>query len=83
MKKWKIIRNITLLILIIFLLFVLLIGLGIAFDNKGVYPDNITGLTKMGVFRAIMIFVMVFSGIPLVADVILLVISVIKIRKIN
>lgn len=83
MKKWKIIRNITLLILIIFLIFILLIGLGIAFDNKGAYPDDITGLTKMGAFRAIMIFVMAFSGIPLVADVILLVLSVIKIHRIK
>lgn len=83
MKKWKTIRNVTLLILIIFLIVVLALGLGIALDSKGVYPDGITGLTKRGTFRAIMIFVMIFSGIPIVADIMLLVISVIKIHRIK
>lgn len=82
MAKWKIVRNVTLIILVVFILFVVLLGLAFAFDN-GVYPDDILGLTRLRAFKAVMTFVLLFSGIPVLTDILLLIISIMKLRKLK
>lgn len=82
LKKWKLIRRITVAILIGFLLLTLLFALAIAADS-GVYPDDIFGLTKWNTFRAGMQFILVLTGIPLSVDIAMLIISTIKIKNLE
>lgn len=80
MKKWKMIRNITLATLVIFVILILLIGLAFMFDN-GTYPDDIFGLTKLKAFYAVISFVLVFTGIPLLINIVLLIVSQLKVKN--
>lgn len=82
LKKWKLLRMITTAILIGVILLTLLFALAIARDN-GTYPDDIFSLTKWNTFRAGMQFFLVLAGIPLFVDIIILIISILKIKKLG
>lgn len=84
MKKWKIIRNITLALLICFMIFAgYMIIKGFLMGN---YYDDIFGVTIFYWFQHVWVglclYLYVF-GIPLLIDVIILIISIIRIKKLS
>ena len=79
-QNWKAVRNITLSILIVFLLLILTIGLGFALDDA-VYPEPVYGLTRWKSFCMTAGFITCISGLPLLVDAALLILSIIKIRR--
>jgi len=80
MRKWIVVRNITLTILVIFIFLVFAIGLGFITDTA-TYPDAAWGLTRLESFGMVTGFILIVSGIPLLIDIILLIISVIMIKR--
>lgn len=80
MKKWKTVRLITVAVLIIFVLLILMIGLGFALDDA-VYPEPVYGLTRWKSFCMTAGFITCISGLPLLVDAALLILSIIKIRR--
>lgn len=82
MKKWKIIRIITLALLICFLLFIGYIAL-INFLDGNYYNDSLGHTTYYWYDRAALIIkLFVYAlGVPLIVDTVLLAISIIKISK--
>ena len=84
MKKWKIIRNITLAILVCFIIFAgYIIINGFLVGN---YYDDIFGVTIFYWFQhvwvSLCLYLYVF-GIPLLIDVIILIISIIRLKKLS
>lgn len=82
MKRLKTIRNISLAILILFVLYIGIIGLNILFDDK-TYPIAHYGLTRADEFFLTVFFALVYAGIPLLIDFIVFIISTVKIHKLK
>ena len=83
MKKWKTIRTITTLILIIFIVIVLW-NLISAYTAKVTYPYPALGIDINNWFDRFCLnigFVLYIIGIPMIIDVVLMIISIIKIKK--
>ena len=81
MKKWKIIKVVTTIILIVFMMYLILDAI-ICTQMK--YPHPMLGIdayTWIDQFSVDLVFIFITFGIPVVIDIILLVISVIKLRK--
>ena len=78
-NKWKTVRNITLAVLILFVILIAIIGIGFLTDT-GMYPDP-NGLTRLRSFEAVLKIIIAAAGIPMLADLGLLMISLIKIKK--
>lgn len=84
MKKWKIIRNITLALLVCFMIFA-----GYIIINgflAGNYYDDIFGVTIFYWFQHVWVFLCLYLyvfGIPLLIDFIILMISIIRIKKLS
>ena len=84
MKKWKIIRNITLALLVCFMIFA-----GYIIINgflAGNYYDEIFGVTIFYWFQHVWVVLCLYLyvfGIPLLIDIIILIISIIKIKKLS
>lgn len=82
LKKWKLVRNITLGILFAFILGVVFLGLGFAMDD-GIYPDHFTGLSRLEAFAASASFISIVLAIPLILSTVALIISVMKIHQLR
>ena len=82
MKKLKAIRNISFTILILFVLYIGIIGLNILFDDK-TYPTAHYGLTRTDEFFLTVFFALVYVGIPLLIDFIVFIVSIIKIHNLK
>lgn len=80
MEKWIVLRNITITILVVFIFLIVVIGLGFITDTA-TYPDAAWGLTRLESFEMVAGFILVVSGIPLLIDIILLIVSVIMIKR--
>ena len=84
MKKWKITRNITLALLICFILFAgYIIIHGFLAGN---YYNDIFGVTIFYWFQHVWValcFYLYIFGIPLLIDVVILIISIIRIKKLS
>ena len=84
MKKWKIIRNITLALLVCFMIFA-----GYIIINgflAGNYYDEIFGVTIFYWFQHVWVVLCLYLyvfGIPLLIDVIILIISIIRLKKLS
>ena len=84
MKKWKIIRNITLAILVCFIIFA-----GYIIINgflAGNYYNDIFGVTIFYWFQHVWVVLCLYLyvfGIPLLIDVIILIISIIRLKKLS
>ena len=84
MKKWKIIRNITLALLVCFIIFA-----GYIIINgflAGNYYDDIFGVTIFYWFQHVWVVLCLYLyvfGIPLLIDVIILIISIIRLKKLS
>ncbi len=82
MNKWRIARNITFSVLIIFILVFVRIGISFIFDN-GIYPDDHYGITKIEAYGLLCYIFLIFSAIPMLVDIIILIVSVVKLRKLK
>lgn len=83
MKKWKTIRTITTLIIIIFIVIVLW-NLISAYTAKVTYPYPALGIdinNWLDRFCLNMGFILYIGGIPIIIDIVLMIISIIKIKK--
>lgn len=83
MKKWKRIRTITTLIIIIFIVIVLW-NLISAYTAKVTYPYPALGIdinNWLDRFCLNMGFILYIGGIPIIIDIVLMIISIIKIKK--
>lgn len=81
MKKWKIIRIITIAIIILFIAYVIIDA--IVCMNM-VYPHPMLGIDAynwLDQFKVDLAFMMIIWGIPLLIDIALLIVSVLKIKK--
>ncbi len=84
MKKWKIIRNITLALLVCFIIFA-----GYIIINgflAGNYYNDIFGVTIFYWFQHVWVVLCLYLyvfGIPLLIDVIILIISIIRLKKLS
>lgn len=82
MKKWKIIKLVTIAVLIVFLIR-LVIDAIICINTT--YPHPMLGVEAYkwtDQFGVDLLFILVIWGIPLIIDIIFLIISCIKIKKI-
>lgn len=70
------------IILIVFILLILMLGLGFLTDDAA-YPETVYGLTRFEAFAMAGGFVLVISCIPMGIDILLLIISLIKIHQIR
>ena len=78
MKKWKIIRTITISLLVLFIIYLIMDA--ISCINME-YPHPMLGLDAynwMDQFRTDLIFTLYLFALPLIIDIVLLVISIIK-----
>lgn len=85
MKKWKTIRTITTLIIIIFIVIVLW-NLISAYTAKVTYPYPALGIdinNWLDRFCLNMGFILYIGGIPIIIDIVLMIISIIKIKKVE
>lgn len=86
MKKWKILKAVTLLLLFVFLIYIISIAIG-CYINKEIYPyvgiGNIMINNWVDRFAMELVFNLYVLGIPCIVDVILLVISITKIKKLE
>ena len=85
MKKWKRIRTITTLIIIIFIVIVLW-NLISAYTAKVTYPYPALGIdinNWLDRFCLNMGFILYIGGIPIIIDIVLMIISIIKIKKVE
>ena len=78
--QWKQNRNVMFTVLIVFILLIFMIGLGFLLDGAE-YPEPVYGLSRMRAFCMVTAFVTCIAAIPLLADITLLVISIIKIDR--
>ena len=81
MRKWKIIRFITIVFFIIFFLY--LLSDAVNCMNMS-YPHPMVGIDASNwieQFTVDLLFIMINWGIPLVIDIVLMIISVIKVKK--
>ena len=84
MKKWKIIRNITLALLVCFMIFA-----GYIIINgflAGNYYDEIFGVTIFYWFQHVWVVLCLYLyvfGIPLLIDIIIVIISIIRLKKLS
>ena len=81
MKKWKIIRRITIGILILFFIRII-VDIIICMNMK--YPHPMLGIDAYkwtDQFAVDMVFAFYIFGIPLIIDIVLLIISIVKIKK--
>ena len=82
MKKWKIVRTITLIILLCFIIFAGYIIIGNLLEGN--YYNDIFGATTFYWYERawmIMMLYLYILWIPLLVDVIIFIISIIKIRN--
>ena len=85
MKKWKIIFKITLAILIIFIIIAIIHAISV-YSSDVTYPYSALGTDVHNWFDAFMIdiaFYLYIFGMPLIIDIILFIISIIKIKKLK
>ena len=85
MKKWKTIRTITTLIIIIFIVIVLW-NLISSYTAKVTYPYPALGIdinNWLDRFCLNMGFILYIGGIPIIIDIVLMIISIIKIKKVE
>lgn len=83
MKKWKIIKIITLIVLLAFIMFLVLDAI---ICMKMSYPHPMLGMdayTWIDQFKVDLMVIFIELGIPLIIDIIFLIISIIKIKKIE
>lgn len=66
-------------ILIVFLLLILMLGLGFLRDDA-TYPETVYGLTRFEAFGMAAGFIVIIFGIPILISIVLLVISMIKLK---
>ena len=58
MEKWRLVRNITFTVLIVFILLIFMIGLGFLLDDAE-YLEPVYGLSRMRAFCMVAAFVLV------------------------
>ena len=83
MKKWKIIRNITVSLLVLFVIY-LVIDVICCINME--YPHPMLGIDAHNwgdQFRTDLLFILYIFGIPLIIDIVLLVVSIVKLRNKN
>lgn len=83
MRKWKIIRFITIVFFIIFFLY--LLSDAVNCMNMS-YPHPMVGIDASNwieQFTVDLLFIMINWGIPLVIDIVLMIIFVIKVKKLK
>lgn len=81
MKKWKIIKIVTIIILIIFMIYLICDAVAcISLE----YPRPTLGIDThnwIELFIIDVVFIFITFGIPIIIDIILLIISIIKLKK--
>ena len=83
MKKWNIIRNITVSLLVLFVIY-LIIDVICCINME--YPHPMLGIDAyswIDQFRTDLLFILYLFGIPLIIDIVLLVISIVKLKNKN
>ena len=83
MKKWKVIRNITVSLLVLFVIY-LIIDVICCINME--YPHPMLGIDAHNwgdQFRTDLLFILYLFGIPLIIDIVLLVISIVKLKNKN
>lgn len=83
MKKWNIIRNITVSLLVLFVIY-LIIDVICCINME--YPHPMLGIDAHNwgdQFRTDLLFILYLFGIPLIIDIVLLVISIVKLKNKN
>lgn len=83
MKKWKVIRAITISLLILFIIYLIKDAVGCINME---YPHPMLGLDAHNwgdQFRTDLLFILYIFGIPLIIDIVLLVISIVKLKNKN
>lgn len=81
MIRWKVIRNITISLLVLFVIY-LIIDVTCCINME--YPHPMLGIDAynwMDQFRTDLIFTLYLFGIPLIIDIVLLVISIVKLKN--
>ena len=82
-KKWNIIRNITVSLLVLFVIY-LIIDVICCINME--YPHPMLGIDAHNwgdQFRTDLLFILYLFGIPLIIDIVLLVISIVKLKNKN
>lgn len=82
MKKWKIIKLVTIIILSIFMMYLVYDAIICTQMN---YPHPMLGIeahTWIEQFSVDLIFILITFGIPIIIDIILLIVSIIKLKKV-
>lgn len=81
MKKWKIIEIVTIIILVVFVMY-------LVFDavtcTQMDYPHPMLGIeayTWIDQFSVDLYFILIIFGLPIMIDIILLIVSIIKLKK--
>ena len=85
MKKWKIIKRISMGMIIVFIAIVIMNAISCYMYN-GTYPYPALGIDVHNWYEQFylnIIFMLYIWGIPLVIDILLLIISIIKIKKLK
>ena len=85
MKKWKIVKRITIGVIIVFIVMVGINAIS-CFMYDGTYPYPALGIDVHNWYEQFylnMAFMLYIWSIPLIIDIILLIISIIKIKKLN
>ena len=81
MKKWKVIRNVTVSLLVLFFIYLIMDA---TFCINMEYPHPMLGIDAynwMDQFRTDLIFTLYLFGLPLIIDIVLLVISIVKLSN--
>lgn len=81
MKKWRITRSITIVLLVIFLLYLLIDAI---FCMNMTYPHPMLGVDALNwvdQFSVDLLFIAIIWGVPLIVDIVLMVVSIIKIKN--
>ena len=83
MKKWNIIRNITVSLLVLFVIY-LIIDVICCINMESPQPMlGIDAYSWIDQFRTDLLFILYLFGIPLIIDIVLLVISIVKLKNKN
>lgn len=83
MKKWKIIKIITIAIILLFIIYIILNAI-VCINMK--YPHPMLGIDAnnwLDQFGVELVFIMITWGIPLIIDIVILIISILKIKKLG
>lgn len=83
MKKWKIIKIITIAIIFLFIIRIIFDAI-VCINMK--YPHPMLGIDAynwLDQFGMDLLFLMVMWGIPLIIDIVILIISILKIKKLG